>query len=197
MKVCVCVCFFVFVERVVDRGPTLAIFLLLVLTPTTTTHLSKATVHQAKTRSNHPYSARITTPLSAQLIGLLRPFPPLFLRCIIPLLSLSIRKTPNSLNNSETWKVLKFQHEQDKVSASNEFFRGLSKEADLILDGDVIMVRVTTKRGPRRCFLPTALSLTSAVGWGFVEIYRARLFPSIGNSECCFKAYMSSRSLLR
>lgn len=39
-------------------------------------------------------------------------------------------------------QVLKFQEAQSRVSASNDFFRGLSKEADLVMDGDLLMVRV-------------------------------------------------------
>lgn len=38
-------------------------------------------------------------------------------------------------------QVLKFQEAQNRVSASNDFFRGLSKEADLVMDGDLLMVR--------------------------------------------------------
>lgn len=37
-------------------------------------------------------------------------------------------------------KVMKFQHEQSKVSASNDFFRVLSQDADLIMDGDLLVV---------------------------------------------------------
>lgn len=37
-------------------------------------------------------------------------------------------------------QVLKFQEAQNRVSASNDFFRGLSKEADLVMDGDLLMV---------------------------------------------------------
>ncbi|CAB1111828.1 unnamed protein product [Ectocarpus sp. CCAP 1310/34] len=36
-------------------------------------------------------------------------------------------------------RVLKFQEAQNRVSASNDFFRGLSKEADLVMDGDLLM----------------------------------------------------------
>ena len=39
--------------------------------------------------------------------------------------------------------MLKFQEQQNRVSASNDFFRGLSKDADLVMDGDLLMVSMS------------------------------------------------------
>ncbi|CAM9797019.1 unnamed protein product [Scytosiphon promiscuus] len=45
-------------------------------------------------------------------------------------------------------RVLKFQEAQSRVSASNDFFRGLSKEADLVMDGDLLMDDAGAKPDP-------------------------------------------------
>lgn len=37
-------------------------------------------------------------------------------------------------------QVLKFQEAQNRASATNDFFRGMSKEADLVMDEDLFMV---------------------------------------------------------
>lgn len=52
-------------------------------------------------------------------------------------------------------QVLKFQEQQNKVSASNDFFRGLSKDADLVMDGDLLKVIPSP---PTRA-LPPSISL--------------------------------------
>lgn len=37
-------------------------------------------------------------------------------------------------------KVIKFEEQQNKVSASNDFFHGLSRDADLVVDWDLLQV---------------------------------------------------------
>lgn len=49
-------------------------------------------------------------------------------------------------------QVLKFQEQQNRVSASNDFFRGLSKDADLVMDGDLLMVSYLSMHA--RCDAP-------------------------------------------
>lgn len=64
-------------------------------------------------------------------------------------------------------QVLKFQEQQNKVSASNDFFRGMSRDADLVVDGDLLMVSPTPTPAPlldvRRCSGLLEIPVISAI----------------------------------
>lgn len=89
-------------------------------------------------------------------------------------------------------QVLKFQEAQSRVSASNDFFRGLSREADLVMDGDLLMVRNPEKNishHPRltsccagfwcdACFTPPFCTCMYSKEASFEGIPRLQLVPS-------------------
>ena len=62
-------------------------------------------------------------------------------------------------------QVLKFQEAQNRVSASNDFFRGLSKEADLVMDGDLLMVRYRTSHHFRSSYFGRGSFLVLPMGY--------------------------------